>query len=166
MFKLNEIKYRNAILYLIKNMKQGKLWGKKKLYKLLYYLDFDFFEKFEKPFTGDIYHKIQMGPAPSYLNAIISDMEEEGYLSINYFKTGRGLRDTYVYKNLKDSDITVFSKDELDMLNRIIKLYGEKTGTQLEQLTHREPPFLAVEEGEEIPYELAYYRGTDFSDLV
>lgn len=166
MFKLNETKYKNALLYLVKAVGKGKLKGKKKLYKLLYYLDFDFFEKFGRPFTGDIYHKIPLGPAPSYLDAIVSDMEKEGSLKIGFLKTGKGLRDTYTYKALGKPNIAVFSKDEREMLNRIVRLYGNKTGRQLEQLTHKEPPYLAVEEGEEIPYELAYYRGTNFDDLI
>jgi len=46
------------------------------------------------------------------------------------------------------------------MLKRIVEKYGDKTGSELEVLTHKEAPYLAVEEAEEIPFELAHYRGT------
>lgn len=162
MFKLNEEKYRNAILYFASKVGSGSVWGKKKMYKLFYYLDFDFFEKYEKPITGDVYHKLQMGPAPSYLDAITEDLVKEGFLTTTKRKTGLGYKDAVVYRALKRPDLSVFDSKELAMLKRVVKNCGNKTGTELEALTHKEAPYLAVEEGEEIPLELAHYRGTDF----
>lgn len=162
MFKLNEKKYKNVILYFASKISNGCVFGKKKAYKLCYYLDFDFFEKFEKPITGDIYHKLQMGPAPAYFDAIASELKKEGLLSIKPKSTGLGYKDTIVYKALKEPDMNVFDKEEIKMLERIVKKYGNKTGKELENLTHKEAPYLAVEEGEEIPFELAHYRGTNF----
>lgn len=162
MFKLNEEKYKNVILYLSKNVGNGSVWGKKKMYKLLYYLDFDFFEKYEKPITGDIYHKLQMGPAPSYFDVIALELKKEGRLEISKGKTYAGFNDAVVYKALEEPNADSFTKEEKKMLDRVIKLYGNKSGSQLETLTHKEAPYLAVDEGEEIPLELAHYRGTDF----
>ncbi|AKM83501.1 hypothetical protein A2422_01345 [Candidatus Woesebacteria bacterium RIFOXYC1_FULL_31_51] len=160
MFKLNEEKYKEVILYLAKNVGQGGVYGKKKMYKLLYYVDFDFFEKYEKPITGDIYHKLPMGPAPSYFDVIALELKKEGNLQINKSKSGNGYNDAVVYKALTDPKVDIFSKDEKKMLDRVIKLYGDKTGHQLEILTHKEAPYLAVDEGEGMPLEFAHYRGT------
>lgn len=160
MFKLNEIKYKNVILYLSKNIGRNGVWGKKKMYKLLYYADFDFFEKYEKPITGDIYHRLQMGPAPTYFDAIANDLKIEGKLDITKRETGNGYNDVFVYKAISNPDNNAFTKNEKAMLDRIIKLYGDKTGKQLEALTHKEAPYLAVSEGEEMPLELSFYRGT------
>lgn len=162
-YKINEEKYKNAILYLAKHIGRGSVYGKKKLYKLFYYLDFDFFEKYDKPFTGDIYHKLQMGPAPSYLDAFITELSKAKALKLSRQRTGLGYEDTYVYIALKEPDLSVFNKEELEMLKRVVRVYGNKNGTELEKLTHNEAPYLAVKEGEEIPLELAHYRGTDFS---
>jgi uncharacterized phage-associated protein len=162
MFKLNEDKYKNVILYLAKNVGQGSVWGKKKMYKLLYYLDFDFFEKYEKPITGDIYHKLPMGPAPSYFDVIALDLKKNGLLEINKRKTAPGYNDAYVYKAKINPDLKLFTKQEILMLKRVIKKYGGKTGKELEDLTHKEAPYLAVNDGEEMPLELAHYRGTHF----
>lgn len=163
MFKLNEEKYKNVILYLAKHVGSGSVWGKKKMYKLLYYIDFDFFEKYERPITGDIYHKIPMGPAPSYFDAIAQDLKKSGKLEISVGKTGSGYNDAVVYKTLHDPDESLLTKEEKKMIDRVIKLYGDKTGRQLEELTHKEAPYLAVDEGEEMPFELAHYRGTVFN---
>lgn len=162
MFKLSEKKYQNAILFLSKNSGQGSVWGKKKMYKLLYFLDFDFFEKYERPITGDVYHKLQMGPAPYYFDAMVDELVENRQLKVGRGKSGPGYNDAYVYKALKDPDLSVFDKEEIKMLKRVLGKYGDKTGTQLETLTHKEAPFLAVKAGEEMPLELAHYRGTNF----
>lgn len=162
MFKLDEEKYKNVILYLSKNVGSGSVWGKKKMYKLLYFLDFDFFEKYEKPITGDIYHKLPMGPAPSYFDAIAVELHEEGKLKIGKGRTGAGFNDAVVYKALEEPNLANFTNEEKKMLDRVIKLYGNKSGAQLETLAHKEAPYLAVDEGEEMPLELAHYRGTAF----
>lgn len=162
-YKLNEKKYKNIILYLARHIGKGTIVGKKKLYKLLYFADFDFFEKYDKPLTGDIYHKLLLGPAPSYLDAIIAEMKKEGWVGISKQKNTPGYDDSYVYKALKDPDPSVFNKEELEILDRVVEVYGDKSGGQLEKLTHNEAPYLAVEEGEEIPLELAHYRGTFIS---
>ena len=162
MFKLNEKKYRSAILYLASKVGKGSVWGKKKMYKLLYFLDFDFFEKHEKPITGTIYQKLQMGPAPSYFDTMAEELANDGLLQISRGRTGPGYNDTYVYKALKSPDLKVFDNEEIKMLKRVVKKYGDKTGTELENLTHKEAPYLAVGEGEEMPLELAHYRGTVF----
>lgn len=60
---INEQKYENVILYLIANMRDGMIHGKKKLAKLLYYVDFDRFEYKEsmETITGDSYKHRPMG---------------------------------------------------------------------------------------------------------
>lgn len=162
-YKLNENKYKNIILYLTKHIGKGTIVGKKKLYKLLYFVDFDYFEKYDKPLTGDIYHKLPMGPAPSYLDAIVLDMKREGLLETSKQQNPLGYDDSYVYKALQDPDTSSLNSKEIEILDRVIKLYGNKNGGELEKLAHDEAPYLAVKEGEEIPLELAHYRGTFIS---
>ncbi len=72
---LNEEKYKATILYLVNSL--GEIEGKKKAYKLMYYLDFDFFEAYEKPFTGETYKALPMGPAPIYFTAIVEELVKE-----------------------------------------------------------------------------------------
>ena len=53
MAEINKSKYENTILYLISHMSDHKIHGKKKLAKLLYYVDFDRFEYNESMEFGD-----------------------------------------------------------------------------------------------------------------
>lgn len=161
---LNKNKYENAVLYLCQKL-NGEVRGKKKLAKLLYFVDFDFYEKNQKSITGDIYLALPMGPFPVTLDAITDEMTRGKTISINPVEEREGYHPTEVYKCISQPDVSVFDKVEIDMLDRVATKYGHLNGKQLEELSHSEAPYIGTELRNQIPYELAFYRGTDFSDL-
>lgn len=157
-------KYKNAVLYLCWKLK-GEVRGKKKLAKLLYFADFDLYEKIQKSITGDVYNALPMGPVPSALEEITQEMAKSKTLDIEQIEEREGYNPTEIYKCLTEPDLSVFSDEERKMLDRIVVKYGHLNGKQLEELSHAEAPYVGTELRKEIPYELAFYRGTDFSDL-
>lgn len=159
--KINEKKYKEVILYLAQNL-GGEIKGKKKLAKLLYFVDFDFFEKFEKSITGDVYKALPMGPFPTHMEKVLADMAEENKITIKTKKELAGYIPTEIYTAKGRSDNS-FSKDELKILDRIILKYGQLTGKQLEDLTHAEAPYIGTVPNQEIAYELTFYRDTNFA---
>jgi len=159
---LNRKKYQQAILYFC--WKLGKeIRGKKKLAKLLYYLDFDYYEKYQKYFTGETYKKLPMGPFPVSLEKITIEMAKTKQIDIEKIDEWDGYNPTEVYKILRKPDVSIFSSEEKKMIDRIIKKYGCLNGKELENLTHSEAPYIGAEDKKEIPYELSFYRGTDFN---
>ncbi len=157
-FTLDKNKYKAAILYMANSL--GQIEGKKKAYKLLYFLDFDFYEAYEKPFTGETYKALDMGPAPHYFAGIMDELVKEGKIKIeNVRKSPTHQNDTVIYKPLKTADFN-FSADEKKMLDRVLHLYGSQTGKSLEILSHAEAPYNAVDLYQIIPYEYSLYRDT------
>jgi uncharacterized phage-associated protein len=161
---LHKKKYENAILYLCKRLK-GEVRGKKKLAKLLYFADFDLYEKSQKSITGDVYLAYPMGPMPSVLEEITEEMTNKKMLGIEQIEEREGYNPTEVYKCLTEPDLSVFTDEEKKMLDRIALKYGHLNGKQLEDLSHLEAPYIGTELRKEIPYELAFYRGTDFTEI-
>ncbi len=162
---LHRKKYQNAILYLCQKL-NGEVRGKKKLAKLLYFADFDFYEKYQKSITGDVYSAYPKGPLPQALGEIIDELISRKMLTVRSVREwGEDYAPTEVFQCLREPDASVFSKQELQMLDRIAKRYGGLNGEQLAELSHAEAPYSAAEPYKEIPYEFTYYRGTDFSDL-
>lgn len=157
-------KYQNTVLYLCQKLK-GEVRGKKKLAKLLYFVDFDLYEKTHKSITGDTYIALPMGPVPSALAKVTSEMVKQKMISIDQVEERDGYNATEVYKCLASPDLSDFSDEEKKMLDRVIMKYGHLNGKQLEELSHTEAPYIGTGPKEKIPYELAYYRGTDFNDL-
>lgn len=167
MTKAATTKYENTILYLC-NALGGAVNGKKKLAKLLYYTDFDRYEYKESmtSVTGDSYKHWKMGPVPDHYTAVINKLEKQDKLIHKSVDSGVGYNPTEVYVCKTKPDMSVFNEDDLRILNRVVKKYGGLTGKELETLTHQEAPYVATEPDEEISYDLAFYRETDFSDVM
>jgi uncharacterized phage-associated protein len=167
MSKIAKDRYENAILYLCDAL-GGSLRGKKKLAKLLYYADFDRYEykESERSITGDTYKAWRMGPVPQHFADIIEGMQSEGLLATEEREETPGYLPTSIYVAKKKPDLSVFDSEDVQILQHVVAKYGKLTGKQLEELTHAEAPYIGTEPNGEIVYELAFYRGTDFSDVV
>ena len=162
---LHRKKYQNAILYLCQKLK-GEIRGKKKLAKLLYFADFDLYEKNQRSITGDVYKAYPKGPLPVTLNEILEEMQEKKTIKVEMVQEwGEKYAPTEIYKDLVEADTNVFDQEEIKILNRVVRRYGHLNGEQLAELSHAEAPYTAAKPYEEVPYEFTYYRGTDFSDL-
>ena len=160
--KISEKKYQGVILYLAHKL-EGEIKGKKKLAKLLYFVDFDFFEKFQKSLTGDVYKALPMGPFPVTMEKVIAGMANEKKIVIKLEKERTDYNPTEIYR-AKEKPEVIFSKDEQEILDRVVLKYGHLTGKQLEDLTHAEAPYIGTALNQEIAYELAFYRGTNLED--
>lgn len=162
---ISEKKYTNAILFLCKEL-GGSIVGKKKLYKLLYYIDFDNYEYKESmhSITGDKYLAWEMGPVPCDRGKIIDEMEKKGLIAREEVPVSDGIRNATKYTALKEPDLKVFSSDEIFIMDHVAKKYGRLTGKQLETLTHSEAPYIGTKPNDIIDYGLAFYRETTFDD--
>ena len=160
---INQKKYQNVILYLCQKL-GGEVRGKKKLAKLLYFADFDFYEKYQKSITGDSYIALPMGPFPSSLDDITSTMIEKKKIIVRQVEERGGYNPTEVYHCLTEPGDTALNQNEEEMLDRIVMKYGHLNGKQLEELSHAEAPYIGTPLKQVIPYELAFYRGTEFSE--
>lgn len=167
MSKINEKKYENVILYLCDKL-GGSISGKKKLAKLLYYVDFDHFEYNEsmKSITGDDYQAWKMGPVPENYMQIISKLQKDNRIKVEKKDSIIGLHPTEVFISLSPADEKSFTEDEKFILDRVAEKYGKLNGKELEVLTHQEAPYIATENNQIMAYELAFYRGTEFNDLA
>lgn len=164
---IDQAKYSNLILLLCREL-GGSVEGKKKLAKLLYYVDFDRYEYKEsmRTVTGDVYEAWRMGPVPRKYMQVINTLESDGRIA----RRSRHLRADYkpqeVFLLLAEPDISVFDADDLFVINRVVRKYGNLDGMELEALTHAEAPWVGTDRNAVIGFELAFYRGTDFDDAL
>jgi len=162
-------KYEQLLLIILSKL-DNKLEGKKKFWKLLYFLDFDMFEYDDRPLAGDTYAKCNMGPKPVNLDDKLTALKTKGFIDIKSKNIyGLGYEDTKIYrlkKPLSEEEIkyleSVFDKKEKFIIERDIGLYGNKNGGELELLSQQEAPYNAVELYQIMDYELSYYRDTQF----
>jgi len=90
-------------------------------------------------------------------------MANEKKIVIKLEKERTDYNPTEIYR-AKEKPEVIFSKDEQEILDRVVLKYGHLTGKQLEDLTHAEAPYIGTALNQEIAYELAFYRGTNLED--
>jgi uncharacterized phage-associated protein len=158
---------QNTILYLIE-ASGGMLDGKKKLAKLLYYVDFDRYEYKEsmKSVTGCQYVAWKMGPVPVDFDRTLLELNNNNVLRIEKRDIGSAYNPTECYYPLIPSDLQGFDDDDVFIMDEVVRKYGSLTGTQLEHLSHMEAPWIGTEQNEIIEFGLTFYRGTHFSDAI
>jgi len=156
MAKINEKKYKNAVLFFANKICNGTL-GKLKLMKLLYYLDFDFFEKYGRSITGDEYLRFEHGPVPRMGEKILKQMQGKD-IKIVSRKMPKGYNDQQHIEATKEFDPAVFTNEEILMLEEIAGKWEKFTGAEMKMASHGEAPWIATKTDEVIDYNLAYYR--------
>lgn len=153
---MNKEKYENAILYFLETVNNAHL-GKVKLMKLLYYLDFDHFEKYGTSVTGDTYYHKAAGPVPSQADAILQEMKERGLIEIQVERIVDFLKYKFVPRVSYNSEI--FTPSEREMFQEVAEKWQHHSRAEIEGASHGEAPWVATRADEPIPYALAYYRG-------
>ncbi len=146
-------KYVNAILFFIENVQN---LGKTKLYKLLYFLDFDHYEKYGESVTGESYQNKELGPVPVHAEEVANKMKEEGLIDIVSEPVVDFVRYRYTAKSHYDPK--VFSSTEIEVLCAVAEKWAHHTANEIVSATHGEAPWIATAREEIIPYPYAYYR--------
>lgn len=154
-------KFKQVLLYVLQEVGARPNVGMTVLYKLLYFIDFDFYEKYEKQLMGLTYIKNTHGPTPREFVKVVADMKEAQELvevKSKYF--------THEQKKFlpnKTPDLSQLSAQELEMIDDVLQRYADKSASTLSDMSHRDTPWQATNDGENIDYELAFYRPDEFS---
>lgn len=157
----NVKKFKEVLLYILAKVGAWPNVGEVVLYKLLYFIDFNYYEKYEEQLIGATYIKNKFGPTPVEFKKIVQDMiadEELDSVNTKYF--------TYTQKKylpIRDPHMEVLNARELQLIDEVLDLYGRKSATELSTLSHRDVPWVTAEDGQPIDYEAVFYRTPEFS---
>ena len=154
-------KFKNVLLYILEHCVGKPNVGETVLYKLLYFSDFNYYELYEEHLTGAKYRKLPYGPVPQKLDAIINQMIDGGQLK--RIKTDYFDKMQTRYIPLAKADLTELKASEKQVIDKVIEQMSDWSATAISHYSHKDMPWLATKEGEEINYELAFYRDTPFS---
>lgn len=157
-------KFKNVLLYILERCAGKPNVGETVLYKLLYFSDFNYYELYEEHLTGAKYRKLPYGPVPQKLDTIIGQMIEKGQLQ--RVKTEYHGYPQTRYLPLEKADLTELRASEKDVIDRVIEQMSDWSAAMLSNYSHGDKPWKASKEGEEINYELAFYRRPPYSIRV
>jgi len=154
-------KFKQVFLYLLEKVGARPNIGQTVLYKLLYFIDFDYYEKYETQLMGLTYFKNTHGPVPREFKKTIDKMIEDKELE--------EVKSTYFsfqqtkYLPIIEPKLTLLNGQELEMIESVIKRYGNKTATEISDMSHRDTPWKSAEMKKNLEYEHAFYRPDEFS---
>ena len=154
-------KFKQVLHYIINRCGSLENVGKTVLYKILYFIDFDFYELYEDKLTTESYKRLEYGPAPIHFDEAIEKLEEED--KVEQFTKMRGGHEQQKFLSFKEPNIDLLSAKELKVIEDDINRYSRMSATQISALSHRDIPYKATKDGEIINYEKVFYRDPLFS---
>jgi transcriptional regulator with XRE-family HTH domain len=157
----NVEKFKEVLLYVLARVGAKPNMGETVLYKLLYFIDFDYYEKYEEQLIGATYQRNHFGPTPMEFGALVDAMSESRELVRvvqPYFDFEQKR-----YLPLRNPDLSKLSGRELDLINDVLHRLSDMSARQISEYSHKDIPWLTTEEGDVIAYESVFYRTPEYS---
>ena len=157
----NYEKFKEVLLYILNKIGSKPNIGETVIYKLLYFIDFDFYEKFEEQIIGATYQKNTYGPTPIEFKKIVDEMISADELEIvksKYFDYPQTK-----YLPHRKANLHLFSGEELELIDKVLNKLSDMNASEISNYSHKDVPWLAAEEGDIIDYESVFYRTDEYS---
>jgi len=157
----NMEKFKEVFLYILNKVGSKPNIGETVIYKLLYFIDFDFYEKHEEQLIGATYRKNHYGPTPLEFGDIAAKMikdEEITKVKSDYFSYPQTK-----HLPLKKPDLSKLKANEIEVIDNVLNRLSDMNAAQISGYSHNDVPWLTTEDGEIIEYESVFYRTPPYS---
>ncbi len=154
-------KFKEVLLYILNKVGSKPNIGESVLYKLLYFIDFNYYEKYEEQFIGATYIKNNYGPTPREFIKIIDEMEAKREIvkvKDKYFQYPQRK-----YLPLKTPDLSKLKANELKIIDDVLDKLSDMNAAEISKYSHNDIPWLAADKGQAIDYESVFYREFPYS---
>ena len=153
-------KFKEVLLYILNKVGSKPNIGETVLYKLLYFIDFDFYEKYENQLIGAAYIKNHYGPTPVEFKEIIKEMKNEDLVEVKnkYFQY-----DQRKYLPLRSANLVLLNANEIKAIDEVLEKLSDMNAQQISDYSHEDVPWQTTEDGEIIDYESVFYRTLPYS---
>ena len=154
-------KFKEALLYILERIGARPNIGEAVVCKLMYFIDFDYYEKFEEQLIGAKYIKNHFGPTPVAFPKIITQMEKDGdltHVTKKYFQ-----HDQKKYLPRRSADLSNFSAQEKELIDWEIERFKDFNATKMRDYSHKDVPWIGADDLQPINYEAVFSRTDEFS---
>ena len=159
--KENVKKFKEVLLYIVNKVGSRPNIGQTALYKLLYFIDFDYYEKYQEYLIGATYIKNTHGPSPVSFAKIAKDLENQGRLvevNSKFFNY-----DQKKYLVTSEPEVTSLTARELKHIDDELERLASKTAKELSSMSHIDTPWLVAKEKQVLNYRHVFYRPDETS---
>ena len=154
-------KFKEVFLYILEKVGAKPNVGQSVIYKLLYFIDFDFYEKYEKQLIGATYIKNHHGPTPVEFVKIADSMKKKG--EIEEVKSKYFQYDQTKYLPHRSANLNLLTGLEKEHIDDVLARLSDKSGKELRDYSHDDVPWQIHKDGEIISYESVFYRDHKYS---
>jgi len=154
-------KFKEVLLYILERIGARPNIGEAVVCKLMYFIDFDYYEKFEDQLIGAKYIKNHFGPTPVAFPKIIAQMEQDGdltHVTKKYFQ-----HDQKKYLPLRSANLSNFSAQEKELIDWEIERFKDFNATKIKEYSHKDVPWIGANDLQSIDYEAVFSRTDEFS---
>ena len=154
--------FSQVILYVLDKVGDEPNVGEKVLHKFLYFIDFDYYEKFEENLMGETYIRNIHGPVSVNLNRELDRMVENGEVErtestyFNYPQKRCSLKN-------KVLNFDALRPQEIEHIDEVLNKLSHMNGREIEMHSHGDIPWRCAQHRQVIPYESVFYRSEKYS---
>ncbi len=153
--------FKQVLLYVLNKVGGKPNVGETVLHKLLYFIDFDYYEKFEENLMGATYIKNHHGPTSVELGKILQSMQKDEEIEVansQYFQYPQKK-----YLPLKRPNLAILSARDVEHIDGVLARLSDKTAKEIEQYSHEDIPWKSAQDGQALSYESVFYRDERYS---
>lgn len=156
----NVEKFKEILLYILNKVGSKSNVGETVIYKLLYFIDFDYYEKYEEQLIGATYQKNHYGPTPVEFAKIVKEMEGNDLVKVSdqYFQYPRTK-----YLPKRKPDLDKLNPKEIELIDEVLNRLSDMNAQQISEYSHYDVPWITSQDGEIIKYESVFYRTPAYS---
>jgi transcriptional regulator with XRE-family HTH domain len=154
-------KFKEVLIYILNKVGAKPNIGETVIYKLLYFIDFDYYEKYEEQLVGATYLKNKYGPTPLEFRKIVEQMKAKRQIievKDKYFEYPQKK-----YLPLRKPDVGILKGNEMEVVDDVLDRLSNMSARQISNYSHNDVPWLTTDEGKVIEYEAVFYRTPDYS---
>ncbi len=154
-------KFKEVLLYILGKVGAKPNVGETVLYKLLYFIDFNYYEKYEEQLIGATYIKNHHGPTPIEFQSIVNEMIENKEIEVVKSKYFQHLQKKYLPH--QEPDLSVFNANEIIVIDDVLQKLSGMNASTISEYSHQDVPWMVTSERQKIDYESVFYRTPAYS---
>jgi transcriptional regulator with XRE-family HTH domain len=156
----NAEKFKEVFLYILNKVGAKPNIGETVIYKLLYFIDFDYYEKYEEQLIGATYLKNVYGPTPIEFVKFVEKMLDKDIVKVKdkYFDYPQTK-----YLPLRKANLSKLKGSDIEVIDSVLERLSDMNAAQISEYAHNDIPWLTTEDGQVIEYESVFYRTSPYS---
>lgn len=149
-------KFRQVLMYVLGEIGLRPNVNDAVLHRILYFIDFDYYERHGESLSGVTYIRNHYGPIAVDFRTVVRQQEERGELEVVSVRHCGEAPQKYLL--LADPDLSVLSGREIKHIDAVLAQLAHRSSADLARYARGDIPWLAAQPDRPIDYASVFYR--------